>query len=100
MNRVRHGLMVNALVILLLLNLGRAAAQPPAPQATGSGFTFQGQLKRYGGILTGPCDFQFQLFDAAKGGNQVTAITEMKGVSLTNGLFTVQLDFGAGIFTG
>jgi hypothetical protein len=70
----------------------------PAAQVAGTAFTFQGQLKKNGGAFNGACSFQFTLFDAATGGLQVDT-PRMVNATVTNGLFTAQLDF-ANQFTG
>ena len=67
----------------------------------GTAFTYQGQLKNDGAPVNDTCNFQFKLFDAA--GPAATQIGPILGVLLqpvVNGLFTVQLDFGAGAFNG
>ena len=64
-----------------------------------STFTYQGQLKNASGPVTGLCDLAFRLYDDASVGNQVgNAITST--VPITNGFFTVQLDFGVNAFNG
>lgn len=79
--------------------LGTAASTP-----LGTSFTYQGQLKQNGNPVNGKCDFQFGLFDAAGHGNQVGATQTVLDVTVTNGLFTVQLnsanEFGNNAFTG
>jgi hypothetical protein len=76
---------------------GRRASEG-SQAALGTGFTYQGQLKKDGNPVNGPCDFQFSLHDAESEGNQV-GITETKSITVTDGLFTVNLDFGD-VFTG
>lgn len=74
----------------------------PCMLAQGSAFTYQGKLTDSGNPANGNYDFQFKLFDSADfvTGNQVgTTITSL-GVQVTNGTFTVQLDFGASVFPG
>jgi hypothetical protein len=67
----------------------------------GTTFTYQGQLKLNGQLVTGTGDLQFSLFDASAGGAQVGASPQtVLNVPVTNGLYTVQLDFGASPFTG
>lgn len=99
----------NLLLVLILVALltGNAIAQagPAAPQAlTGTGFTYQGQLKNASGFVTGVCDFQFSLWDAVSGGTQLGATQSLAGVSVSQGLFTVPLNeanqFGANAFNG
>ena len=48
------------------LPLGSALADPP-----GSGFVYQGQVKRNAALVTGLTDLRFTLFDAASGGNRM-----------------------------
>jgi hypothetical protein len=79
--------------------------QPLAGSATtaamGTAFTYQGQLRKSGAPVTGSCNFQFSLFDAASGGAQIGATQTKSGVSVSNGLFTIpDLDFGSGAFNG
>ena len=73
---------------------------PMAPQAdpVGTTFTYQGQLKKNGSTVNGPCDFQFGIYDAETQGNQY-GITQTMSISVTDGLFTANLDFGD-VFTG
>jgi hypothetical protein len=70
-----------------------------APQDTvGTAFTYQGKLTDDGGPANGDYDFGFVLQDAPSFGNQV-ASTYIQDVPVTEGLFTVELDFG-GVFDG
>ena len=74
---------------------------PLSPAATvGTAFTYQGQLEKDGSPYTGRCDMQFGLWDAASGGTQVGATLTVVNVIVEDGYFTVDLDFGAGAFTG
>jgi len=43
---------------------------------------------------------QFVLFDAPAGGNQIGGTIANPSVAVAQGIFTVQLDFGASVFTG
>ena len=61
----------------------------------GTAFTYQGQLVNGGTAQNGPCDFRFKLFNAATAGSQVGSTQTLTGVSVSNGLFTVSIDFGA-----
>ena len=53
---------------------GQAQAQAPGI-ATGTGFTYQGQLKNGGAAVNGACDFQFALYDALALGARIGADT-------------------------
>jgi hypothetical protein len=71
-----------------------------AATALGSGFTYQGRLTDGGEPANGTYDLRFFLYDAAAGGAQVGPEVLKEDVVVTEGVFTVQLDFGAGIFKG
>jgi hypothetical protein len=65
--------------------------------AATTAFTYQGRLTNNGAAANGNYDFQFTLWDALTGGTQQPAppLTVSKpAVSVANGVFTVQLDFG------
>ncbi len=88
------------LLALFLLALPSAQAQGPTPQATlGSAFTYRGFLADGVALTNGTYDFHFSPFDAAGGGTQVGATLTLNDVTVTDGRFTVQLDFG-NVFTG
>ena len=84
---------------LLLLMTGLAFAQTPDATPLGTGFTYQGQLKSDGTPYSGNCDFLFGLYDAAMMGSVVGELT-VTDVSVSEGIFTTQLDFGSDKFTG
>jgi hypothetical protein len=84
-----------ALAVLAIFNL-----QPATAFAQGTtAFTYQGQLHDGGTNANGAYTMIFKLCDAASGGNQVGS-TITTSATLANGLFSVNLDFGAGAFTG
>lgn len=62
--------------------------------------TYQGRLDDLGVPANGSYDMTFAVFDAAAAGSQTGATLTNSPVALSNGLFTVTLDFGAGVFTG
>jgi hypothetical protein len=62
-------------------------------------FTYQGQLRDNGTNANGAYTMVFKLYDAGVGGNQI-GTDMMITPTLANGLFTVNLDFGAGAFDG
>jgi hypothetical protein len=61
--------------------------------AQGTAFTYQGKLTDSGNPATGNYDFQFSLFDAASGGTQLGTTQTLTNVAVSNGIFSVQLDF-------
>lgn len=68
----------------------RASAQPMT-----TAFTYQGELRNSGTPATGPHDLRFRLYDAAAGGVQVGPTLCSDNVSMADGRFTVELDFGS-----
>jgi len=81
------------LALAFLAGVNRVAAQGT------TAFTYQGQLRDGGTNANGSYMMVFALYDAVTNGNQIgTAITN--SLTLANGLFSVNLDFGAGAFNG
>ena len=68
--------------------------------AVGTAFTYQGQLADNGNPATGMYDFLFELYDAEMGGVQIGSSILLNEVEISNGYFTVLLDFGGSIFVG
>ncbi len=85
--------------------LGLIYAQGPGPKsgpgaqaAVGTAFTYQGLLASGESLVNGDCDFQFRLWDDAGFGSPVGVVQEKPGISVADGRFTVQLDFGTDVF--
>ncbi len=72
----------------------------PLALAQGTAFTYQGRLNDGSLPATGVYDLQFTLYGAATGGGQIGGTVTAADLEVENGLFTVQLDFGAGAFEG
>lgn len=68
--------------------------------AQGTAFTYQGRLTQNGGLATGIYDMRFTLHDTLAGVSQVAGPLVNPTVGVSNGLFTVTLDFGNGAFNG
>ncbi len=89
-------------ILLLLLTVGGSQAQEPAgdinAQALGTAFTYQGRLTDGGSPANGEYDFQFRLYNG-NDGSEVGSPISQENVSVTEGGFTVQLDFG-NVFDG
>src|SRR5262245_50233139 len=66
----------------------------------GTAFTYQGQLINGAGPATGSYDLRFAVYDAISAGNLIAGPETNSATGVTNGLFTVALDFGSGVFTG
>ena len=100
-----------ALGLVLALGSGtmlarQILAQGPGPQGPldvthdlGTAFTYQGQLKQGGSPVNEPCEMAFRLYDDASAGAQVGS-TITRTVVISDGLFTENLDFDSGVFTG
>jgi len=72
----------------------------PYLEPVSTGFTYQGYLDDGGSAADGLYDFQFSLFDAANAGNQIGSTVILSSVTIVEGLFTVELDFGQSAFGG
>ena len=68
--------------------------------AQGTAFTFQGRLGDGPNAANGSYDLRFSLFANSSGAPQVGSTLTNAPTAVSNGLFTVKLDFGGGIFTG
>lgn len=68
--------------------------------AQGTAFTYQGRLDTNGVPANGSYDFQFRLYDASTGGNQIPVVPVSANVAVSNGLFTTSMDFGNNVFNG
>jgi hypothetical protein len=77
----------------LLIGITQAWAQTTA-------FTYQGKLTDNGSPANGNYDLQFALFESADGGSQVGQTHTINAVSVSAGIFTVALDFGANALPG
>ena len=83
---------------LMLASLGSLLSSPQAG-AQSTAVTYQGQLADNGSRASGNYDLRFAIFNAASSGSQVgPALTN--ALAISNGVFTVTLDFGNGVFTG
>lgn len=76
------------LSILLLLCFNRISAQ------SATAFTFQGKLTDAGSPANGEYDLKFDLYDTATGGTLLGTQTR-ENMTVTSGIFTVTLDYGA-----
>jgi len=99
-------LLGGGIVVGLLGGVPIARGQDPDPlgvaqpqSALGTAFTYQGVLNDGNGPAQGAYDFRFRLYDASAGGNQVGSTVTLDDVSVSDGLFTVELDFG-NVFDG
>jgi len=90
--------------VTLALALALLAAMlliPPAlAQWPGTTFSYQGSLSDGGSPVDDTCAFEFKLYDAETGGTQIGSTQTANSVTVSDGLFTVNLDFGVDAFTG
>ncbi|MFP4173327.1 MAG: hypothetical protein ACLFV4_10490, partial [Candidatus Hydrogenedentota bacterium] len=62
--------------------------------------TYQGRLLEAGEPAGGAVDVEFRLFESAEGPDQIGSLLVVDDLVLSDGLFTVDLDFGAAAFNG
>ena len=82
-----------SIALALMANVHQTVAQ-------GTAFTYQGRLGVGTNAANGIYDLQLGLYDAANSGNLVAGPVTNSNVSISNGLFTVIVDFGTGAFNG
>lgn len=68
--------------------------------AQGTAFTYQGRLSDSSALANGSYDLTFTLFGVESGGSAVSGPVIKLASIITDGVFTVSLDFGPGQFTG
>src|SRR5436309_691921 len=68
--------------------------------AQGTAFTYQGRLNIGGAPVNGTYDLVFSVWASANGANDVFGFYTNSATPVSNGLFTVSMDFGAFIFNG
>ncbi len=88
--------MFNKFIILILVISTHLTLAIPI----GSEFTYQGELIANNNPANGSYDFTFRLYDAATGAGQIGSDLIMTGVTVSNGVFNIPLDFGVSAFTG
>ena len=86
-------------ILLVVLMMSGSASASPLNAPVGTGFTYQGKLTDGGAPANGTYDFVFKLYNALSGGALVGSTVTKNDVTVTTGLFTVQLDFGS-VFDG
>jgi N-acetylneuraminic acid mutarotase len=91
--RPRYGLIGLALLTTLNAQLSIARAQ-------GTAFTYQGRLNNGSSPAGGIYDLRFAIYDSAGAGALVAGPITNSPAAVSNGLFTVTLDFGPGVFAG
>jgi hypothetical protein len=90
------------ILTILVVALGLMVASPRlrAAELMGCAFTYQGRLLEMSSPAEGEYDFQFKLYDAPIDGNQVDGTVDINEQWVSDGYFTVLLDFGCEAFNG
>ncbi|MBK9138954.1 MAG: tail fiber domain-containing protein [Verrucomicrobia bacterium] len=91
---------MNTKLFMVILTAMVLSNSPAFAAPLGTAFTYQGKLADAGQPAHGAYDFRFAIYDAASGGGLVAGPLTNSPVAVSNGLFTVTLDFGSGVFTG
>src|SRR5215469_6099249 len=89
---------LKAIVAALLVSLPGLVSCTARGQ--GTAFTYQGQLQGNGSLASGTYNFQFTLYTNSSGGVAVAGPVTNSAVAVTNGLFTVTIDFGSSVWNG
>jgi hypothetical protein len=101
---VWFGMCVLLLLLFLLgqrVLLGAVGLRPStAANAISTAFAYQGSLHNSLGAITGSCDLRLSLYAQASGGGAVAGPVTLNGADVQDGIFSVQVDFGAGVFIG
>ena len=108
MNATKRVMLVFSCVLAVALAFvtvrAASSSQEPDPQApqalVGSSFTYQGQLDFDGIPINEECRMAFRLFDGAGALARQIGDTISLVVPISDGLFTVELDFGSSAFRG
>jgi len=88
-------LLATGLCSLLLWGQTALAGSTPA----GTEFNYQGLLKSSGAAITDDVDIKARLFDSETDGTQIGTELELLNVPVTEGVFSIELDFGS-VFSG
>jgi hypothetical protein len=85
--------------MLVMLVLGSFCLSFAQAAPLGTAFTYQGRLTDGVSPANGNYDFEFRLFDVSSGSTALATVA-LNDIPVSQGLFTVVLDFGIGRFTG
>ncbi len=83
-----------------LVSLSLACGWASSAHAQSTAFTYQGRLALSGSAANGLYDLRVTVYDALANGNALAGPLTNTAVSVTSGLFTATLDFGAAAFPG
>ncbi|MCA9293606.1 MAG: tail fiber domain-containing protein [Phycisphaerales bacterium] len=88
------------IVFAVLTALLLCLPNPAWAGTTDTGFTYQGRLRSGGLPATGDFAMTFSLWDAELAGAQIGAPVGLPAVSVSGGVFAVELDFGVSVYNG
>lgn len=93
---------VPVVLLLMLLCVSGLPGSVSMAQTTDNitTITYQGYITNSGGAVSGLCNFEFKLFDALTAGSQIGSTITLSGITVTEGNFAVELNFGSGAFNG
>jgi hypothetical protein len=89
--------MRKSIFAVILAALGSLLTNHAAAQ--GTAFSYQGRLNTASGPANGSYDLTFTLFNTNAGGILISGPVTNSSVGVSNGLFTVAVDFGSAPFT-
>src|SRR2546421_2362593 len=95
-----HTALTTRIIGVALVGLSTLNPQLSTAFAQGTAFNYQGRLTDNGAPANGSYDLQFTIYDALTGGSVVGGPIFNRPTEVSNSLFTVTLDFGAGVFSG
>ena len=88
-------------IALVLLALSTFNSQLSTVRAQGTAFTYSGQLQNNGSPASGAYNLTFTLFNTTNtNAVAIAGPVTNNALFITNGMFTVLIDFGPGVFTG
>jgi hypothetical protein len=82
------------LVAIFLASIAAVIIYARPAHAQTTAFSYQGKMTDGDSVANGAYDFQFKLFNLLTGGTQQGPTLTLTSVSVTGGVFAVQLDFG------
>ncbi|MCA9285843.1 MAG: hypothetical protein KDA22_11540 [Phycisphaerales bacterium] len=97
--KTARGMLVGRLVPAMVA-AAVVAATVSGRTPAGTHFTYQGLVRLDNAPLNATADLEFRLFDDASAGMQLGETLTWSNVAVADGLVTVDLDFGADVFSG
>jgi hypothetical protein len=95
---MKSGIIGGAIGSLIGLMLGAAAFMGGTP--VDARFTYQGQIRDGDALVNGSADIRFSLWDSLDGGSMVGSMVTKTNLTVTDGRFATELDFGTSAFAG